>query len=182
MYARARNAVISIACKGSSAVNVVHARAQKFCNFQGSCGMQGLKNSVISSLVVHRNAVLSSGSTYFNSQDFLHARVQNASISTCKGSKCSYFVRGLCMQRTNSKCFNFQDLAISRFCACKAPYTAISWDFVHAGARRASLSRAVCTNGLQMLLEVLHFPGILCTQGFHMLQFPGTLAHKDSKC
>ena len=38
MYARARNAVISIACKGSSAVNVVHTRAQQFCNFQGSCG------------------------------------------------------------------------------------------------------------------------------------------------
>ena len=29
MYARARNAVISIACKGSSAVNVVHTRAPK---------------------------------------------------------------------------------------------------------------------------------------------------------
>ena len=73
-------------------------------------------------------------------------------------------------------------LRFSRFCAYKAPYTTISWDFVHAGARRASLSRAVCTEGLQMLLDMLHFPGILCTQGFHMLQFPGTLAHKDSKC
>ena len=56
MYARARNAVISIACKGSSAANVVHTRAQ---------------NSVISrGLVVHaraQNAAISRGSTYFNS-------------------------------------------------------------------------------------------------------------------
>ena len=36
MYARARGAVISIACKGSSTVNVVHTMAQIFCNFQGS--------------------------------------------------------------------------------------------------------------------------------------------------
>ena len=70
MYARARNAVFSIACKGSSAVML---------------RMQGLKNSVISrGLVVHaraQNAVISRGSTYFNSQDFLHARVQNVSMS-----------------------------------------------------------------------------------------------------
>ena len=29
-----------------------------------------------------------------------------------------------------------------------------------------------------MLLEVLHFPGILCAQGLHTLHFPGILAHK----
>ena len=44
------------------------------------------------------------------------------------------------------------------------------------------LSRPLCTKGLQMLLEVLHILAILCTQGFHMLQFSGTLAHKDYKC
>ena len=71
MYARARNAVISIACKGSSAANVVHTRAQ---------------NSVISrGLVVHaraQNAAISRGSTY-----------QFQGFSACKGSKCLNFVR-----------------------------------------------------------------------------------------
>ena len=70
MYARARSAVISIACKGSRTVNVVHTMAQNFCNFQGSCGA-----------CKAQNAVISRGSTYFNSQNFLHARVQNALIS-----------------------------------------------------------------------------------------------------
>ena len=128
MYARARNALISIVCKGSSAVNVAHTRAQK--------------NSVV------------------------HAKSQNAVIS--RGS--TYFVR-VCACR-NSKCFNFQDLAIFKVLCMQGSIYCYFLDFVHAGARSASLSRAVCTKGFQMLLEVLHFPGILCTQGVHMLQYP----------
>ena len=38
VHARARRAVISSACKGSSAVNFVHTRAQRLCNSQGPCG------------------------------------------------------------------------------------------------------------------------------------------------
>ena len=52
------------------------------------------------------------------------------------------------------------------------PYTVISWDFVHAGARRASLSRAVCTKGFQMLLEVLHFPGFCARKGSTCFNLP----------
>ena len=137
--------------------------------------MQGLKNSVISrGFVVHaraQNAVTSRGSTYFNSQDFLHARVQNALLSKVlcmQGLKMQLFCESLCR---NSNCFNFQDLAIFKVLCMQGSIYCNFRDFVHAGARRASLSRAVCTKGLQMLLEVLHFPEILCTQGFHMLQF-----------
>ena len=34
VYARARRAFISSACKGLNAVNFVHARRQRLCNFQ----------------------------------------------------------------------------------------------------------------------------------------------------
>ena len=85
------------------------------------------------------------------------------SCGACKGSKCCDF-QGSCACK-GSTCFNSQELGFSacrgskcsyfvRVCACR---NSISRDFV--------LSRAVRTKGLQMLLEVLHFPGILCAQG-----------------
>ena len=105
-------------------------------------------------LCVHaraQSAVIPSGSTYFNSQDFLHARVQNASMSPSfyarKGSKCSYFVRG------SIYCY------FLGFCACR-----ISTRFTFQG----------CVHERDVARSA--------SQGFHMLQFPGTLAHKDSKC
>ena len=121
--------------KGSSAVNVVHTRAQKFCNFQGSCGAcEGSKCCNFQGLNI-------------NSQDFPHARAQNALLSKVlclQGLKTQLFRESFVHAGTQSASIS-RILRFSRFCACRAPYTAISWDFVHAGARRASLSRAVCT-------------------------------------
>ena len=97
MYARARNAVVSITCKGSSVVNVVHTRAQKFCNFQGSCGAcKGSKSCNFQGLNILQFPGFSAckGSRAPNaarsaslSRDFVRARVPHASIcclETCQ--------------------------------------------------------------------------------------------------
>ena len=154
--------------------------------------LRSLHSQLVAQACAHRkralharaqNAVISRSSTYFNCQDFLRAKVQilqSPKFCACKGSKCSYFVR-VCAC-TNWKCFKFPVSCDFQGFEHAKLQKGISWDFLHAKARRASLSRAVHTKALQVLLEVLQFPRILCTQGFHMLQFPGNLAHKDSKC
>ena len=154
MYSRARNAVISIACKGSSAVNVVH-------NFQGSCGAcKGSKCCNFQGPNIRQFPGFSAckGSNVFISKVFC----------ACKGSKCSYFVRACACRKVlqfPGSC-DFQGFMHAKsiycnflgFCACRS-----STCFTFQGC--------MCTKGLQMPLEVLHFPRILCTQGFHMFQF-----------
>ena len=123
MQVRARDAVISIACKGSSAVNVVHTRAQKFCNFQGSCGAcEGSKCCNFQGLNI-------------NSQDFPHARAQHALISKVlcmQGLKMQLFRESLCMQELKVLQFpgfcDFQGFCMQGsiycnflgFCACRS--------------------------------------------------------------
>ena len=105
------------------------------------------------------------------------------SCGACKGSKCCTFqgvVRVYACR--DSKCFNIQDLAILKvlcmqgsidcyflgFRACRSSMCLTFQGCMHERAPNAARSASL--------------PGISCTQGFHMLQFPGNLAHKDSKC
>ena len=144
-------------CKGSSAVNVVH-------NFQGSCGA-------------------CKGSKCCNFQGL--SILQFPGFCACKGSKC-YLVR-VCACR-NSKCFNFQDLAIFKvFCMQGSIYLQFPGILCHAGARRVSLSRAVCARkGSKCCSKCFTFQGFCARKGstcFNLLfrKLPANWAPKNTK-
>ena len=114
VHARAQNVVISIACKVSNAVNVVHARAQKFCKFQGFC----------ESLCIQELKVLQ-----FPGFCDIQGFVQPGSIH------CNFL--GFCACRS-STCFTFRGCVHER-APNAARSASASRDFVHERVPHASI-------------------------------------------
>ena len=129
----------------------MHTRAQNFYHFQGSCGACKA-DAVISRGSTHFNSqdFLHARATYVISQDFLHARVQNASNSKVlcmQGLKMQLFRESLCMQELrNSKCFNFHDLAIFKVLCLQGSIYSYFLGFCAWKGQDASIAGSKCFN------------------------------------